>query len=145
MKKILLTLTAVLALTLTGCNTGTPAAAPSPMPAPTVTVTATPEPEPEVEVLDTDKMSEAAFLRMLRGENPELNAWEDDQIMDHAERVCVELDGGATLNNLIEGTLIIKGALHDSGYGSPLGTVIAGTVMTYCPQHKAQVSASLSS
>lgn len=145
MKKILLTLTAVLALTLTGCNTGTPEAAPSPIPAPTVTVTATPEPEPEVEVLDKDKMSEAAFLRLLRGENPELNAWEDDLIMDHAERVCVELDGGATVDNFIEGTLMIKGALQDSGYGSPLGTVIAGTVMTYCPQHKAQIRASVNS
>lgn len=147
MKKILLTLTAVLALALTGCNSGPSQAS---APTPTVTVTATPEPaptvivtaEPEPGVLDTDKTSEATFLRMLRGENRELNAWNDELIMDHAERVCVELDGGADLQDFIEGTLMIKGELYgNTGYGSPLGTVIAGTIYTYCPQHKNQITA----
>lgn len=144
MKKILLTLTAVLALTLTGCNTGTPEAAPSPMPVPTVTVTAEPEPvptvtvtaEPEPGVLDTGETSEIVFLMALRKTNPDLNDWTDEAIMDLAERTCVELDSGVDLQDFMVGTLQIKGKLYgDTGYGSPLGTVVAATVYTYCPEY----------
>lgn len=146
MKKILLTLTAVLALALTGCSGSSQASAPvptvtvmaTPEPAPTVTVTA--EPEPSSSVLDTTKTSERTFLRALRSQNPDLNEWTDDQVMDLAGRVCLEMAEGADLRDFIMGTLQIKGELYgDTGYGAPLGTVVAGTVMTYCPEYSSDV------
>lgn len=117
-------------LALTGCSDDTS----TPVPAATVTVTAKPVTKPTAD--PTMSISDAVALVRQQG-SADIATWSDEALAGQFVDVCAKFDRGWSFDRI---TLDLVNRDIASFSGADAGTVIAGSVISTCPQYTATIS-----
>lgn len=133
MNKIVLSGALVSVAILAGCSSQ-----PATSPAPTVTITEQAIPTPTM----TQPSAQEEYVNSIRSiGNPLLNSATDYQLLDMGNSVCSALDGGMTINQIIN---YMAEQMTASGMNSETelqaaGIIIGAAVYHLCPQYSNQI------